>query len=157
MSQSALSKSLRRIEGAIGARIVGRTPKGIQLTATGTALLAQVRRLQLARDDVVRELADLGRGAEGHLRIGATPGCIEELVALACGTLFKETPLVTLKIDIVNVDALFPGLVSGACDLTVGAHTQRRWEGLAHERWPMMSSWTMSPGTIPWRAASASR
>ena len=133
MSQSALSKSLRRIETAIGAKVVERTPKGIRLTATGSALLAHVRRLQLARDDVVRELADLGRGASGHLRVGATPGFMEELVALACGQLFRETPQITLKIDLVNIDATFPGLVSGIYDLTVGAHTQGRWEGLTHE------------------------
>ena len=61
MSQSALSKSLRRIERSIGAKIVQRTPKGVELTATGSALLSHVRRLQLARDDVVREVADLNK------------------------------------------------------------------------------------------------
>src|SRR6476469_9186678 len=77
MSQSALSKSLRRIEDAVGAKVVMRTPKGVELTSGGSALRAQVQRLRLAVDDVIHEAQDVGQGRAEHLRIGVTPGFIE--------------------------------------------------------------------------------
>ena len=39
LSQPALSKSLRRLEHEIGAKLVKRTPKGVELSAEGMALL----------------------------------------------------------------------------------------------------------------------
>jgi len=62
LSQPGLSKSLRRLETELRAKLVARTPKGVDLTAVGTALLARVRRLHLAFEDVAREAADLCAG-----------------------------------------------------------------------------------------------
>src|SRR5687767_28790 len=73
LSQPALSLSLRRLEKSAQAKLVKRTPKGVELTAVGTALLSHVRRLRLARDDLAREVADLAQGRAGNLRIGASP------------------------------------------------------------------------------------
>jgi len=42
LSQPALSLSLRRLERSIQAKLVKRTPKGVELTSVGSALLAQV-------------------------------------------------------------------------------------------------------------------
>ena len=60
LSQPALSLSLRRLEQATKARLLKRTPKGIELTSVGAALLARVSKLRLSVDDVTREIADLG-------------------------------------------------------------------------------------------------
>lgn len=46
LSQSALSKSLRRLEQEVRAKLVKRTPKGDEMTAEGSTLLSRVRRLQ---------------------------------------------------------------------------------------------------------------
>jgi len=64
MSQSALSKCLRRIERSVGTKIVVRTAKGIELTAAGSTLLSHVSRLRLAHEDIGREIADLARGTQ---------------------------------------------------------------------------------------------
>jgi LysR family hydrogen peroxide-inducible transcriptional activator len=64
LSQSALNKSLRRLEVGIGAKLVKRTPKGIELTAEGTTLLAHAHRLRGSLDDVRREVGDVIRGSE---------------------------------------------------------------------------------------------
>src|SRR5262245_44741377 len=73
LGQPALSISLRRLESAANSKLVERTPKGVELTEVGRALLAHVARLRLAREDLARELADLARGRSGTLRIGASP------------------------------------------------------------------------------------
>ncbi len=46
LSPPALIKSLRRLEQSLQARIFKRTPKGIELTAVGSALHAQVKRIR---------------------------------------------------------------------------------------------------------------
>jgi DNA-binding transcriptional LysR family regulator len=47
LSPPALSKSLRRLEKQMQAKLVSRTPKGVELTPVGCALFAQVHRIRL--------------------------------------------------------------------------------------------------------------
>src|SRR5262245_34814756 len=72
LSQPALSLSLRRLERIANTKIVARTPMGIELKPVGSTLLRQIGKHRLAQADVVREIADLGRGNAGRLRIGVT-------------------------------------------------------------------------------------
>src|SRR5262245_38436371 len=74
MSISALSKSLRRLETSMQAKLVRRTPKGVELTAEGDVLLSHTRRLQISLSDVTREVGEVSRGRAGHLRIGGNSG-----------------------------------------------------------------------------------
>ena len=125
LSQPALSKSLRRLEKAMHAKVVKRTPKGVELTEVGGALLSQVRRLRLTLDDISREAADLSQGRAGHLRIGSVGGSGLHLVPMACGTLLKESPKVTLKMSVQETGPLLASLRNGELDLVVanlGAH-----------------------------------
>src|SRR5262245_34352125 len=70
ISQPALSKSLRRLETALGVKVVKRTPKGVELTSEGTALQLRVRELRLSLQSVAREIKEVGEGRVGQLRIG---------------------------------------------------------------------------------------
>src|SRR5262245_48541919 len=98
LSTPALSKSLRRLEKAVQAKVVARTPKGVELTAAGNALLAQVRRLRLSLDDVTREIADVSQGRTGHVRVGANALLGVDLIPRACSLLLAEAPAATLRI-----------------------------------------------------------
>ena len=62
LSQPALSKCLRRLEKAVDAKLVMRTPKGVALTSVGAALRTHAKRLSLSLTDVVHEAADLSQG-----------------------------------------------------------------------------------------------
>lgn len=133
MSQSALSKSLRRIENSIGAKIVKRTPKGVDLTSVGTALLSHMRRLQVAKDDVAREVSDLIQGRAGDVRIGISNGFAEDLVGKAGGVLLKEAAKVKLSIKIVTTDGLLSDLRNGEFDLAVSSIPASPSADLVHE------------------------
>jgi len=124
LGQPALSMSLRRLETVAKTKLVKRTAKGVDLTAVGAALLSHVRKLQIARDDLARELADLAQGRAGHLRIGASPSNSEVFVHDACSTLLMEAPKVTLSVAVMDNDALVPALCKGDLDLAL-THTQR--------------------------------
>ena len=131
ISQSALSKCLRRLERSTGTKLVQRTPKGIELTAVGSALLSHVRRLRLAHEDIARELADLSQGHAGHLRVACNPGFTEAVVGMACATRLNEASKVTFKVTII--DTFAASLRSGEFDLAVSGSPATPSEDLIHE------------------------
>src|SRR5687768_6660278 len=133
LGQPALSISLRRLERAAEAKLVKRTPKGVELTDVGSALLSHVRRLQLARDDLAREVADLAHGRTGHLRIGASPANAEGFLPKACSELLMEAPKVTLNVATLDNNALLPALRGGELALVVTHIEQLDYPDLTRE------------------------
>jgi len=119
LSQPALSKGLRRLEKAVGAKLVRRTPKGVDLTAVGTALLSRARGLRLTLDDIAREAADLSEGRTGHLRVGTTPGLSGYLLPATCAVMLKEAPRVAVNVIVGTSEFLEPALSRGELDLIV--------------------------------------
>ena len=115
LSQPALSKSLRRLESSMAAKLVRRIPRGVELTPVGAALHAQVRRIRLTLGDVRREAADLSEGRAGDLRIGTSPLHAEVLPA-AFAALLKNAPRVRLAVTVSDNDLMVPALRNGELD-----------------------------------------
>lgn len=133
LGQPALSISLRRLEKAAGAKLVNRTPRGVELTAVGLAVLAHVQRLRLAREDLVREVSDLAHGQSGDLRVGTNPAIANSVLSDACSTLLKGAPKATLNVSIAaSTRALLQELRSGELDLIVNVSNATR-EGIVRE------------------------
>jgi DNA-binding transcriptional LysR family regulator len=116
LTPTALSKSLRRLEADVGAKIVERSPRGVSLTAVGTALLARAHSMRLLFEETKREAADLGSGRAGHLRIGAGPTVCEDLPRVYT-LLLKEARDLTMDVTITDSDELVPMLRAGKLDL----------------------------------------
>ena len=133
LSQPALSMSLRRLEKSAQAKLVRRTPKGVELTAVGAALVSHVDRLRLAREDLAREVADLAQGRSGHLRVGASPSNADVYLPEACSTLLMEAPKVSLNVAVLDNDALLPALRRGDLDIAVTHQPQLSQPGLILE------------------------
>jgi DNA-binding transcriptional LysR family regulator len=134
LSQPALSKSLRRLEQVLDAKLVKRTPKGVELTAEGAALVLHVRELRLSLQGIAREIADLSQGRVGHLRIGTSPAINEHLLTSACTTLLKNAPRTTLKIIVSDNDVMIPALRNGELDVIVNNLRPTPLEGLIQEQ-----------------------
>lgn len=132
LSQPALSKSLRRLELAMNTKLLIRTPKGVDLTSVGTALLARVKQLRLSLNDVTREIADLSEGRAGHLRIGMA-GVLAHVVPTVCTTLLKESPRLTLQLAMAAHSPLVAGLRNNTLDVAVSATIDPRQEDLVEE------------------------
>ena len=129
LSPPALTKSLRRLETSMEAKLVERTGRGIRLTPMGDALAAQAQRLRMTLDDITREAADLNRGRSGHLRIGAGPtDC--ELLPAACTRLMSEAPKLRVDITISDNDELVPLILDGKLDLAINTVPPQDYEGV---------------------------
>jgi DNA-binding transcriptional LysR family regulator len=119
LSQPALSMSLRRLERHMQTKLVRRTPKGVDLTASGEAVFAHARRLRLSVEEISREVADLSEGRAGHLRVGTGAGSALNLVPTACAALRKEAPNVTLEMVTGERHNMLTSLRNGELDLVV--------------------------------------
>ena len=133
LSTPALSKSLRRLERLVQSKLVKRTPKGVELTAKGEALVARVRVIRLAVDDAVREVTDLSQGRAGALRIGLHPAMYGEAFSLACTEFLKVAPNVHLTVTLVTSDTEGPALRNGELDLIVSDVPDPPYADIIHE------------------------
>lgn len=133
LSPPALSKSLRRLEKAVGAKLVKRIPKGVELTAVGAAMVDQARRIRLTLHDVTQEAADLSQGRAGHLRIAVGPAAVEELPR-AYSALLDDAPKLTLDIIVADNDESAPLLRQGKLDLIFNTLSTSPREGTTQER-----------------------
>ena len=138
LSQPAISKSLRRLEEALEVKLVRRTPKGVEVTPEGSALLMRARGLRLSLQDVAREVKDIAQGLVGHLRIGVGESLAEYLLPAAFERLLRDAPKVMLKVVVSDNDRMLPQLNNGELDLVfnylVHPGIGTLPEGVAHEK-----------------------
>jgi LysR family cyn operon transcriptional activator len=81
LSQPALSRQVRALEGDLGVRLFDRVGRRFRLTSEGEDLLRQSRRLLADADSLGDRARALKGGQVGVLRVGATPQLIEGLLA----------------------------------------------------------------------------
>jgi len=122
-TQPALTSSIRRLEEACGAPLFERAGRGIRLTPAGTVLLKWARQMRFDLDDARREIAAIGTGLAGHVRIGIVPTAAQFLLPAAARQLLKEAPDVTLRTVVGLLDALRPQLRQGELDILVATET----------------------------------
>ena len=119
LGQPALSKSLRRLEDALEARLFRRSANGMELTAEGALLLQRARELRHSIRNVAREVSDVSRGHAGHVRIGVGPNANDEFLLAAITELLTAEPRITMKVIVSDQDEIFPALFSGEVDILV--------------------------------------
>jgi DNA-binding transcriptional LysR family regulator len=72
ISQPAVSKQLRLLEGVVGTPLADRVPKGVRLTAAGDLLADYARRIFALSEEAERSLAELQGLRRGQLTVGAS-------------------------------------------------------------------------------------
>src|ERR1700681_2402000 len=77
LTQPGLTLRIQALEKELGAHLLERSAREVQLTAAGTALLPHARSLIRIEDRALRELRDQADGIEGRLRISyLSPGTV---------------------------------------------------------------------------------
>src|SRR5215470_11794322 len=95
-TQPALTSSIQRLEEDCGVTLFEKAGRGIRLTAAGKVLLKWAQRMRFDVEDAKRELAAIGQGLAGHVRIGIVPTAAQFLLPSVARQLLEEAPEVTL-------------------------------------------------------------
>lgn len=123
-TQPALTSSIRRLEEDCGSPLFERAGRGIRLTPAGKVLLKWAQRVRFDMEDARREIAAMGSGLAGHVRIGIVPTAAQFLLPPAARRLLQEAPEVTLRTVVGLADMLNGLLRQGELDLVVATETQ---------------------------------
>ena len=119
LSQPAVSKMLREVEDAFGARLFERSKAGVRATAIG---IAAVRRARLIRHEVegcAEEIAALRDGGGLLLRLGTVS--VTSIVPDALVRLRRKAPDAIVHISEGPVGALLARLLAAELDCVFGA------------------------------------
>ncbi|MFL9882217.1 LysR substrate-binding domain-containing protein [Paraburkholderia agricolaris] len=107
LTQSAVSRCVRELEGEIGLKLIDRTTREVQLTDVGGNLVSSVSRLLTDLDDALREIREIGEQRRGRVVVAASPTVACRLmprVVAACG---RQFPYITLGLrDDVQSDVV---------------------------------------------------
>jgi DNA-binding transcriptional LysR family regulator len=120
ITQPALTKSIRKLEQALGAPLFERLPRGIALTVYGKTLLPHAQRIVAECRLADLELQAFGSGHTGLLRIGAGLMFGATLVPTAVSRLYERYPGVAFQIVSGVTEQNFPLLKVGELDMMFG-------------------------------------
>lgn len=99
MAQPPLSSQIKQLEAELGTLLLERTTRKVELTEAGALLMERARQILAEVEATKNDVAEVGRGAAGILRVGfagtATYRLMPEIVRVAR----ERMPLVRLQIS----------------------------------------------------------
>jgi len=116
LTPSALSKLVTRLEDRLGARLLHRTTRRLQLTAEGEAFYARARPILIALDEAEAEVTQAGASPRGLLRLHCGYAFGMHQLAPAIPRFLERHPQVEL--DIAITDQLSGAMAEGV-DLSI--------------------------------------
>ena len=113
MTQPPLTEQIKVLEHALRVKLFDRTPKGVQLTPAGQAILPAVRRLADHLEHLELTVREAAAGQVGVLTIGAITSAMLDELPRVIERLKLSHPGVTVSVrEIDSADAI-PALESG--------------------------------------------
>jgi DNA-binding transcriptional LysR family regulator len=99
LSQPAASKQIRRLELDIGAQLLRRTSRQVELTAAGEALLEDARRLLEQAGGLARHAQRISRGSIGRITVGFRDSAANDFLPHLIRRFREEYPDVELVLE----------------------------------------------------------
>lgn len=118
ITQPALSRQIQQLEKESGARLLKRTPKGVEPTLAGTALHGHALRI-LRLADATREVATSATPSKETVALGLAPGLPTEWLRGRLGPLLAEESSVHLVIADASSTELLKMTGEGSLDLAI--------------------------------------
>ncbi len=117
VSQPSLSQDIRRLERLVGVALFVRSARGMELTASGQALLAGVESGLLSVDRAVAEAGAIGGVVKRSVRIGFSPSIGNRLMPALIPIYDRLVPGVAVDEREVDTGEVGPGVREGRYDL----------------------------------------
>lgn len=120
MTQSALSKALRRVEEEYGAPLLARLPRGIELTEAGQILLRRSERASTELAYAREEIGALKPDVPKLLRIASGPLYMVDWIREPIKEIAARYPNLTFELTSSGSDAALARLMSSELDAFLG-------------------------------------
>ncbi|TWD74731.1 DNA-binding transcriptional LysR family regulator [Kribbella amoyensis] len=126
MTQPPLSRQVQRLEQAVGAPLLRRTPRGAEPTAAGSALLADARRILALVEAAPTAARRAAAGLVGRVVLGYTAMAAMTVLADWVTAARAELPGVELELREMPTSEQVPALLAGELDLGLVRGRPRR-------------------------------
>lgn len=125
LSQQAVSKSIGQLERQLGVTLFERGRQAVLLTDDGRQLLSYARDILADVRRFDDALADTTGRKFGHLRIGATPNMLSELVPDTVQVFHERNPQTRLTVDRGDFPLLRDSMLQGDLDLILSSSPEQ--------------------------------
>lgn len=117
ISQPALSKQIKGLEEKIGGPLLVRNRRDVRLTATGTLLYGEARRIVRDLDSLFDATQAAVRGEAGRLRVAVGIATVHSLVPPALRKFREAHPRVEIQIGDMSTPRQIDALLAGEVDV----------------------------------------
>jgi DNA-binding transcriptional LysR family regulator len=125
VTQSAISKRLGQLELRLGARLLERSPTGIQLTEAGVEALDHVTTMMRASQSLENTLKGLETRSHGEVKVWSNDGILTYCIMPGASSFLAENP--GLRLSILS-DRYLPKSGPGYADVVVGFEQPKQAE-----------------------------
>ena len=119
VSQPAVSSALASLQRELGATLVERSGRGLQITSAGRQVEADARRLFSHLEDLHQRARSAGAADGGRIRLAAVTTAAEHLVPPLMRGFRGERPAVTVAVEVANRSRVWDMLEHWEVDLAI--------------------------------------
>src|SRR4051795_636425 len=117
MSQPPLSQQIRQLEEEIGAQLLSRNQRKVELTAAGVAFLERAREILDSVEDAARQARRVQRGEGGRLAVGFVGSAMYSFVPELLRAFRDHAPDITLRLQELGTSEQLRQLEDGRLDV----------------------------------------
>lgn len=149
LSPPALSRRVERLETAVGARLLERTTRHVELTAVGQEFLHEARSALAALDEAVLRVGDQLQLRRGRVTIACIPSVATNLLPKVLRAFASEHPEVQVHVIDESARQVLDSVLRADADFGVSftgsQESSLRFEALTRERYMLAM-----PRNHPW-------
>lgn len=147
LTQSAVSMQLKRLEDALGLKLLDRSGRSVSLTGAGEQLLGYARRMLVLNDEALARLTH--RDFEGEIALGVPHDIVYPAIPQVLNRFHADFPRVKVQLISSYTTRLKAQFAKGECDLilTTEDEADRGGEPLARKA----LIWLGAPGGGAWK------
>src|ERR1700756_3543013 len=126
VSQPAVSRQIRDLEGELGVQLFERTGKAINLTDAGRVFLREARAVLERTAEAVRNVRDFAQAAETELHVGYAPTPSGPILSATMRAFQKAMPKVHVRLHDWSNEEIAVGLRDGQLKVALIARATER-------------------------------
>lgn len=119
VSQPAVSKAIRQLEEELGATLLDRVGRRVEVTDAGRVVMEQAKAITQSFSNLSAQLGDLAELKRGHIRIGLPPMVGSSFFPKVIGAFHDRYPDVTLQVFEDGAKKVEADVAEGVLDIGV--------------------------------------